>query len=282
MTNTHFFSPFFRAAQFTVCLVALIIARPVHAAFPTAVNSQITDSVTQSNVKVLGDAPAIAMSNLYQATAQALANAARNATSAQQQLFVTQQAATTMGVATLYSLDTASTGIATKAILSGAPAGAAAGTLPPEGIFGGVSLLMFDNDGVAEDVADYFVLTDEGFDFFTDVDGNLILQAHQVRTIGEALSPATEVGYLLPPHSVEQYFPNLYQEATGDELPSGVAPGVAPELPFDVYVGTRYADGQTFYYQGYLASLPAVPEPAAVMLFSLAAAGLLTQNLRRR
>ena len=42
-------------------------------AFPTAVNSQITDAVTQTNVKVLGDAPAMAMGNLYQATAQALA-----------------------------------------------------------------------------------------------------------------------------------------------------------------------------------------------------------------
>ena len=86
-------------------------------AFPTAVNSQITDSVTQANVKVLGDAPAIAMGNLYQATAQALANAAHNATNAQQQSYVTAQAATTMGVATLYSLDTASTGVATKDIL---------------------------------------------------------------------------------------------------------------------------------------------------------------------
>ena len=41
-------------------------------AFPTAVNDQITDSVTQANVKVLGDAPAVAMGNLFQATAQAL------------------------------------------------------------------------------------------------------------------------------------------------------------------------------------------------------------------
>ena len=28
-------------------------------AFPTAVNSQITDSVSQANTKVLGDAPAV-------------------------------------------------------------------------------------------------------------------------------------------------------------------------------------------------------------------------------
>lgn len=53
-------------------------------AFPTAVNDQITDSITQSNVKVLADAPAMAMGNLYQATAQALSNAAHNATTAQQ------------------------------------------------------------------------------------------------------------------------------------------------------------------------------------------------------
>lgn len=85
-------------------------------AYPTAVNSQITDSVTQANTKVLGDAPAIAMGNLFQATAQALANAAHNATTSQQQTNITAQAATTMGVATLYSIDTASTGIATTKI----------------------------------------------------------------------------------------------------------------------------------------------------------------------
>lgn len=93
-------------------------------AFPTAVNSQITDSVTQANVKVLGDAPAMAMGSFFQATAQALANAAHNATNSQQQSNVTAQAATTMGVATLYSIDTASTAKATEAILnSGSPAG---------------------------------------------------------------------------------------------------------------------------------------------------------------
>lgn len=85
-------------------------------AFPTAVNSQITDSITQSNTNVLCVAPAIAMGNLYQATAQALANAAHNASAAQQQMYVTAQAATTAGVALLYSLDTASLGAATKSI----------------------------------------------------------------------------------------------------------------------------------------------------------------------
>ena len=87
-------------------------------AFPTAVNSQITDSATQANVEVLALAPSVAMGNLYQATAQALANAAHNAASAQQQTNVVMQTSTTMGVATLYSLDTASTGEATQAILN--------------------------------------------------------------------------------------------------------------------------------------------------------------------
>ena len=85
-------------------------------AFPTSVNDQVTDSVTQANLKVLGDAPAMAMGNLYQATAQALANAAHNATNVQQQSYVTIQAATTMGVNTLYSLDTATTSVATQSI----------------------------------------------------------------------------------------------------------------------------------------------------------------------
>ncbi len=85
-------------------------------AFPTSVNSQITDSVTQSNVEVLGAAPAVAVANLYQATAQALANAAQNATMVQQQSNITAQAVTNAGVALLYSLDTVATAKATKTI----------------------------------------------------------------------------------------------------------------------------------------------------------------------
>ena len=85
-------------------------------AFPTAVNSQITDSVSQVNTKVLGDSPAVAMGDLFVVTGQALANAAHNATTNQQNAVVTSQAATTQAVSTLYSLDTASTGVATATI----------------------------------------------------------------------------------------------------------------------------------------------------------------------
>jgi hypothetical protein len=87
-------------------------------AFPTSVNDQVTDSVTQANTKVLGDAPAIAMGNLFMATSQALSNAAHNATNAQQQSSVTIQAATTAGVSTLLTLDTAATGEAANQIFS--------------------------------------------------------------------------------------------------------------------------------------------------------------------
>lgn len=64
-------------------------------AFPTAVNSQITDAVTQASVETLGQAPAIALGSLYQTIAQSLGLAAQNAVNAQQQSNVLAQAATT-------------------------------------------------------------------------------------------------------------------------------------------------------------------------------------------
>lgn len=48
------------------------------------VNSQVTDSITQTNVEVLGEAPAIAMGNLYSQTAQALNQAVARQTDNQQ------------------------------------------------------------------------------------------------------------------------------------------------------------------------------------------------------
>ena len=52
------------------------------------------------------------------AFAHAMADAALNATQQQQQIAVTAQAAATMGVSTLYSIDTASIGVATKKLLA--------------------------------------------------------------------------------------------------------------------------------------------------------------------
>jgi Killing trait len=85
-------------------------------AFPTFLNGQITDSIAQANTKVLGDAPAIAMGDLYQATARALANEAQYATSARPQTYVTSQASTTMGEPTFHALDTAAGDIATHIV----------------------------------------------------------------------------------------------------------------------------------------------------------------------
>ena len=73
-------------------------------AFPTSVNDQITDSVTQANVTVQGDAPAMALGNLMIVTSQALANAAHNATATQQQMNIVAQAATAMSVTTILSV----------------------------------------------------------------------------------------------------------------------------------------------------------------------------------
>ncbi len=81
------------------------------------VNPIITDAVTQTNVKILGDAPGMAMGNLYQATAQALANAAHNATTAQQNANTILQATTTQGVALLYGVDTSATAVGIAKIL---------------------------------------------------------------------------------------------------------------------------------------------------------------------
>ena len=52
----------------------------------TKVNEQVTDAVTQSNVKVLGEAPAQALGSLYQVAAQANGIAMQNAVSNQNNL----------------------------------------------------------------------------------------------------------------------------------------------------------------------------------------------------
>ncbi|MDK1309763.1 RebB family R body protein [Pseudoalteromonas ardens] len=77
-------------------------------AFPTAVNNQITDSVSQVNTKVLGDTPAVATGNFMMATSQAQTNAALP------QRFSRTPVA--RGVNMLYSIDTATTAVGTSRI----------------------------------------------------------------------------------------------------------------------------------------------------------------------
>lgn len=70
-------------------------------AFPTAVNSQITDSVTQSNVQVLSESPAMAIGSLYQSMASAMGIAMQNSVSQQQNANAVAQAVTTRCIETL-------------------------------------------------------------------------------------------------------------------------------------------------------------------------------------
>ncbi|WP_165190463.1 RebB family R body protein [Caulobacter soli] len=76
-------------------------------ALDTPVNSQITDAVTQTNVKVMAEAPAMAMGAIYQSLAHSTGIMFENAAAAQQQQAILAQAATTQGVMQIYSFDTA-------------------------------------------------------------------------------------------------------------------------------------------------------------------------------
>ena len=83
------------------------------------VNSQITDAVTQSNVKVVAEAPAMAMGSIYQTMAHSTGILFENAVAAQQQQNSLSQAAANQGVMQIYSLDTTATGAASEKVAQG-------------------------------------------------------------------------------------------------------------------------------------------------------------------
>ncbi|SEM69912.1 Killing trait domain-containing protein [Chryseobacterium taichungense] len=85
----------------------------------TKVNEQITDSVTQTNVKVVGESPAMAMGNIYQTAAHSTGLLFQKAVNAQNQQNILAQAAANQGVMQIYSLDTVSDAIAASKILNG-------------------------------------------------------------------------------------------------------------------------------------------------------------------
>lgn len=72
-------------------------------AFPTSINSQITDAVTQINTQVLGVSPATAVGGYLQGVAASLTLAGHNAAAGQQQAQILAQAATSAGVNLIYS-----------------------------------------------------------------------------------------------------------------------------------------------------------------------------------
>ncbi|MGL4410212.1 RebB family R body protein [Zoogloea sp.] len=87
--------------------------------FPTTVNDQITDAVTQANVKVLAEAPAMAMGSMFQTMAHSTGILFQNAVSAQQQQNTLTQAAANMGVMQIYSMDTMAGAGATEKVAQG-------------------------------------------------------------------------------------------------------------------------------------------------------------------
>nr|WP_202974453.1 MULTISPECIES: RebB family R body protein [Chryseobacterium] len=82
------------------------------------VNEQITDAVTQSNVKVVGESPAMALSNVYQTAAHSTGIMFENAVNTQNQQNILTQAATTQGVTQIYSLDTIADAVSIAKILN--------------------------------------------------------------------------------------------------------------------------------------------------------------------
>ncbi|MFS4430919.1 RebB family R body protein [Chryseobacterium indologenes] len=81
------------------------------------VNEQITDAVTQSNVKVVAESPAMALSNVYQTAAHSTGIMFENAMTNQNQHNIVTQAATTQGITQIYSKDTIADAISIAKIL---------------------------------------------------------------------------------------------------------------------------------------------------------------------
>lgn len=82
------------------------------------VNYQVTDAVTQANVKVVAEAPAMAMGQLYQTAAHMTGAGIENAVNAQNNQNILAQAATTQGVMQIYSVDTVSDAISIATMIN--------------------------------------------------------------------------------------------------------------------------------------------------------------------
>jgi hypothetical protein len=85
----------------------------------TDVNSQITDAVTQTNVSVLAQSPAMAMGSLFQSMAHSTGILFENAVSAQQQQNTLAQAGSNTGVMQIYSVDTIADAASTEKVSQG-------------------------------------------------------------------------------------------------------------------------------------------------------------------
>ncbi|MDN3692073.1 RebB family R body protein [Chryseobacterium tructae] len=84
----------------------------------TTVNEQITDAVTQTNVKVVAESPAMALSNVYQTAAHSTGIMFENAVNSQNQQNILTQAATTQGISQIYALDTIADAVSMAKVLN--------------------------------------------------------------------------------------------------------------------------------------------------------------------
>lgn len=83
----------------------------------TPVNSQITDAITQSNLTVLGSAPAQSMATAYQMLAQSVGVSMQNAVANQQNMNTIDSAIVSQGISLLFSLDGAADAASVKSLL---------------------------------------------------------------------------------------------------------------------------------------------------------------------
>ncbi|MEO5336060.1 MAG: RebB family R body protein [Magnetospirillum sp. WYHS-4] len=85
-------------------------------AIPTPVNGQISDSVSQANVAVLGNAPAQAMGTVYQSMAHSTSILYENSVMAQKHAAIAAQAATNQGIIQIYSVNSMAAAVATQKV----------------------------------------------------------------------------------------------------------------------------------------------------------------------
>ncbi len=91
-------------------------------AYSPAVNSRITDAVTQQNMMVLGSASTVAMGSIYQSAAHSTAIVFQNAVQAQRQASICAQAATNQGVMQVYEMGGLVSAAATARVAARPPA----------------------------------------------------------------------------------------------------------------------------------------------------------------
>jgi hypothetical protein len=84
--------------------------------YPTLVNSQITDAVTQNSVSVLAQAPAMAAGSMYQSASHSIGLMYENAVQTQRNNAISSQAAANQGVIQIYTAGTMASAAATAKI----------------------------------------------------------------------------------------------------------------------------------------------------------------------